>query len=365
MANVMNDAQASESNKTKLHKVNNQIQTVKQNIALNQSKLDSINHQLKNAEETMGTLDRDLRGINKQLDKKNKALNRLYQTRDKYQDQLAKQHKNLNQAITNAYVISQQSTIKVLLNEEDPNEISRMLHYYQYINHAQLSLMVQTKDTLTEINQTTQAIEAKKVALKQLQNQKQHKRSQLKSLQKHRNKLVSTLNNNINSGQGHLKELESNRAQLEKLLNSFARTYPSKFFAHSKGKLIWPTKGSITKSFDSTIKHSQIKLNGVIIRAPEGQNVYAIAPGRVVFANWLRGYGLLLIVDHGDGYMTLYGYNQSLYKKTGDQVQAGELLATVGDSGGQAQSGLYFGVRRNGKPLNPQVWCKASGPRLA
>ncbi|MCK5122394.1 MAG: peptidoglycan DD-metalloendopeptidase family protein, partial [Methylococcales bacterium] len=129
-----------------------------------------------------------------------------------------------------------------------------------------------------------------------------------------------------------------------------------KEFAKLKVKLPWPVKGRLVKKFGA--HRSGSRWDGVLIQAKEGANIKVVTRGRVVYADWLRGYGLLTIIDHGKGYMTLYAFNQSLYKSVGDWVDAGAVIATVGQSGGQSSAGLYFGVRRKGKPVDPVKWCR-------
>ena len=130
-------------------------------------------------------------------------------------------------------------------------------------------------------------------------------------------------------------------------------------FVREKGKLLLPVSGRITDRFGTSRNNGKLRWNGIFIAAPRGAPVRAIHYGRVVFSDWLRGFGLLLIIDHGDGYMSLYGHNQVLYTEVGDWVTAGEIVATVGDTGGQNRAGLYFEIRYKGKPTNPQLWCQA------
>lgn len=133
--------------------------------------------------------------------------------------------------------------------------------------------------------------------------------------------------------------------------------FSNKNFALLRGKLPWPTKGTVLHYFNTTIAKSELKSTAELISAPDEQPVYSVAPGVVVFSKWLEGYGLLIIINHGEGYMTLYGRNHSLYKHEGDQVAAGDLIATVGQSGGYEKPALYFAIRYNAKPLDPNQWC--------
>lgn len=129
-------------------------------------------------------------------------------------------------------------------------------------------------------------------------------------------------------------------------------------FLTLRGRLQWPSRGKLTTRYGSARKVGKLKWQGVNIKAPEGTEVHAISHGRVAFSDWLRGFGLLTIIDHGDGYMSLYGGNQSLFKEVGDWVEAGEVIAGVGNSGGRKNSALYFEIRHNGKPTNPLKWCR-------
>ena len=158
----------------------------------------------------------------------------------------------------------------------------------------------------------------------------------------------------------------ANEKQLERVLNVITESMPEiltepgehKAFASLKGKLYWPALGTVRALFGKPRKVAKIKWNGVIIKARRGNNVRAISHGRVAYADWLRGYGLLIIIDHGDGYMSLYGHNEDIRKETGDWVEEGEIIGSVGNTGGQAKTGLYFEIRHNGKPTNPKIWCR-------
>lgn len=170
-----------------------------------------------------------------------------------------------------------------------------------------------------------------------------------------------------------LRRWETDEKALVKLLIQLQQTLENmpmgegtrKNFAQQKGKLPWPTKGKLVIRYGSSRQVGNLKWQGIMIRASQGQNIKAVSHGRVAFADWLRGFGLLIILDHGDGFMSLYGHNQSLLKETGDWVDPGEPISTAGDSGGQSKTGLYFEIRKNGKPVNPMRWCrKQRGTRV-
>lgn len=162
-----------------------------------------------------------------------------------------------------------------------------------------------------------------------------------------------------------LNTLLANKQALEQLVTQLntpspktpVYQQPSQPFVNMQGKLTWPTVGQITQRFGSSVDQTSVTSEGVFISAPQNQPVRAVYPGRVIFAGWLRGIGMLIILDHGNGYMTLYGHDHSLFKKVGDVVKAGDEIADVGFSGGDQKSGLYFQIRANGQPLNPETWC--------
>ena len=170
---------------------------------------------------------------------------------------------------------------------------------------------------------------------------------------------MSKISEGISNKNIKLQQLLRNKERLEAMINALQResTQASQGFSKKRGGLNLPTDGIISTRFGTQIEQSELRWTGVLIRAKENSPVHAIAGGKVVFAKWMEGYGLLMIIDHGGGYMSLYGRNHYLYKKTGDHVRAGEEIAAVGNSGGFEQPALYFGLRHNGQAVDPLTWC--------
>jgi septal ring factor EnvC (AmiA/AmiB activator) len=192
------------------------------------------------------------------------------------------------------------------------------------------------------------------------------KRVSLQQSRRERNQLLAELNRDIQNTELRLAQLKEDEQSLQELVKRLGRALAkipsprgSVRFAQLKGRLSLPAAGAITAHFGTPRHVGQLKWQGIVINAANGTDVKAVAPGRVVFADWLRGFGLLIILDHGDGYMSLYGYNQDLHKNVGDAVSAGEVIATVGNNGNHNQSGLYFELRHLGTPINPLHWCKS------
>jgi len=199
-----------------------------------------------------------------------------------------------------------------------------------------------------------------------LQKTQHREKAALEKTSRARALVVSRLNQEIHSkGEALVRLLEDER-RLQQVVETIHEAMPEVLtdrgqrpvFGKLKGRLQWPTKGKVRALFGKPRQAGRVRWNGVLIQAREGKEVHSVSHGRVAYADWLRGYGLLLIVDHGDGYMSLYGHNQSLFKETGDWVEAGEVIGSVGKSGGFQQAELYFEIRHNGKPSNPVKWCK-------
>ncbi len=266
-----------------------------------------------------------------------------------------------------AYAMGRQERLKILLNQQDPAVVSRMLVYYDYFNRTRTERMKQISTVLETLQETELALTLEERRLVELQSSELESKQQLDLAQEERMRVVAALNLDLRSKGQRLEGLQQDEAQLQKLLSSLQEELIArplgkldrKLFKSRKGRLSWPSKGRLTAKF-GTARAGNLKWDGVVISAPEGREVKSIHHGRVAFADWLRGFGLLLIVDHGDGFMSLYGHNQSLFKETGEWVEAGEPVALVGSSGGQNNPGVYFGIRYKGRPVNPKAWCKRS-----
>ncbi len=263
-------------------------------------------------------------------------------------------------------MIGRQEYLKLMLNQEDPALVGRTLVYYDYFNQARSEHINQVQLALEKIENLRSEISTETKKLQQTQAKRQAEKKSLEKTYRERALVLARLSRDIKSKDQKLAQMSADEKRLQNLLQAINKAMPDIFaevgqhksFAAYKGKLVWPVRGQVKKLYGKRRKAGKLKWNGVMINAAKGREVHAISHGRVAYADWLRGYGLLLIIDHGDGYMSLYGHNQSLYKETGDWVDVNEVIAEVGDSGGQQSSGLYFEIRYKGKPTNPSRWCK-------
>jgi murein hydrolase activator len=363
IASVLLCSQAfAQSTQTRLSSLKKNIHSVKKQITHDAKKRKHFNAALAKTESHISSLSQQLTLTNADLSSKNKSLKKYQKKSHVLLANINKQQVVLAKQIRSSYMLGQQPYLKLLLNQQNPEKIERMLAYYHYFNKQRLQSIATLQSSLKILSTTLAQINTKKLQLLALISQQKEEQALLGSVQKKRTQLVKDLSLRITSQKTKLAILLKNKKQLERIiakagqqkLNARIRTQR---FDRLKGKLPWPTKGKLIQQFGTQIGKSELRYEGVLIKAPQGQTVRAIAAGKVVFARWLSGYGLLIIVNHGNGYMTLYGRNHATLKHVGDLVKKGENIATVGDSGGYNQSSLYFAIRHNAKPLNPNRWC--------
>ncbi|RLJ22676.1 peptidase M23 [bacterium endosymbiont of Escarpia laminata] len=332
------------------------------------------NSALREAEERIGDLARRVRVIAVSLDRQRQRMAELEQERADARLQLDFHRQTMEQQIRAAYIMGRQEKVKILLNQQDPAVVSRVMVYYDYLNGARLARMNLIRDSLQRLAKIEQALSEEEQRLQQLQAKEAVEREQLERTRVGRERVIAALSVRLRNKGQELEQLKANEKQLSSLLANIQEVLadiPMERLAHKpfgklKGRLPWPSKGRLTASFGSSRQVGELRWDGVLISAPEGREVKAVHYGRVAFADWLRGFGLLLIVDHGDGYMSLYGHNQSLFKETGEWVEPGEVVALVGSSGGRSTSGVYFGIRHNGAAVNPKKWCRRTkGKRIS
>ncbi|MBT5725483.1 MAG: peptidoglycan DD-metalloendopeptidase family protein [Gammaproteobacteria bacterium] len=332
--------------------------------------------------EIEATLERNEQGINKLINEIDTIEKELDNTNDKVSSLTAKQKELLTvkseqqyyieQQIRAAYKIGSQEYLKVLLNQEDPNEIARMLTYYDYFNQARSRQIESYNLTLLDLGRVTQQLAEETVVLGSQRRALGEQQKTLANVQKEKQMTLKALISQIRTAGSALLKLEQDRGSLEQLLGKLEENLgkldaprSAQPFAGMQGKLLLPVAGRISHRFGNQRNQGKLRWHGIFIDAAEGESVHAVHYGRVVFSDWLRGFGLLMIISHGEGYMSLYGHNQALFRKTGDWVSAGEVVAAVGDSGGQDKTGLYFEIRIDGKPNNPQNWCVTREQRAA
>lgn len=379
-------------------KINEANQSIEQ-IKIEREKLIA---QLQEIEKQYGATAGSLRGLGLQISGKQQRLKSISREMEQRQAELKLQSSALARQVKAAFVMGKKEQLRLLLNQQDPALASRMMVYYNYLNKnrldklaaiksniAQLASLEQEKQRETSLlGQAIQSHKTVKVGLNKTKKQRELLLAKLSETFKKKSHQLDQLDENALESQALIDKLQQAALEREKVDNS-GRTAvnqpnpadgfdadgnpvnsnaqkenktaafdvdPGKSFSELKGRLPLPVTGAIVKRFGS--QRAVTRWDGILISANEGTDIRAVTGGRVAFANWLRGYGLLIILDHGHGYLTLYAFNQSLYKKVGEYVKAGTVIAAVGNSGGREESGLYFGIRSKGKPVDPMIWCK-------
>lgn len=324
------------------------ISHIRHDLQQKSNQRDNLQQQLDQIETQYGDVSEQHQQTLQEIAQQKKQIAALERASLVNQKQINSQQQALMEQLRWYYLLQRQGSVKLLLNQQNLSQTERMLYYYKSLNQYRMNTIQQLQNNLTEINQHQQQLYAQYQILQKLQRQQQDEEKNLASMKTNRSQLIAAINQELST---HKKYLEQVLSQL-----SSQPTQGASFLAQ-RGHLPWPTQGVVLHYFNKPIENSELKWNGELISAPDEQPVHAVAPGIVVFSKWLEGYGLLIIINHGNGYMTLYGRNHSLYKHEGDKVEAGDLIATVGQSGGYDKPALYFAIRYNAKPLDPNQWC--------
>ncbi len=354
---------AADKTQEKLSNLNTEIQSLQKGIAQDQSSQKNIESDLKTTEIKMGRLSLSLAKLDKETAQLKTSIARLNQQIASLKNNLSKQEESFGQEMRQIYEFGQDSALKLILNTEAPDDLQRIMQYFRLLNQEKINRMKDIKNNLDHLQTLNQHLQERQVQLQNIRQQEQDLIQNLNQQQLQRQKLISALDDALAAKNDRLKTLQQNKQSLEGLVQQLQKqppinTLPPFSFAKLQGHLPWPVPGSILHRFGTPIEESNLSWSGVLIDTPDNMPVHVIYPGRVVFADWLKGFGLLVIVDHGQDYMSLYARNNALMVKTGDSVTFGQIIAKSGSTGGYSKSSLYFEIRHQGAPLNPEQWCK-------
>lgn len=402
----------SQARQAELRALRGQLDQLKKTLAANETQKAEAADALKDSERAISEANRVLAGLTEERQLTNAELAALEKNIAQSRVGIRKSQEQLTALLRTRYKAGQIEAWRLLLNQQDPNQVSRELTYYRYLSKAQLDLAHTLEQQLAELNRLADEIRQKNEILQRIAREKQRLRSQLIEDQQEKSRVLARLSREISAQRSQLQKLADDEKRMTTLVNrlnnlirqqeaerqkrlarqkaeqerlarqdaarvpgpaassvasksaaSVARvneslpdeSYAGVPFQTLKGRLRLPVRGEVIARFGSS-RAEGATWKGVFIRSAVGQPVKAVAGGRVVFADWLRGFGNLLILDHGSGYLSIYGANESLLKQAGETARAGENIATSGNSGGMADSGVYFELRQNGKPLDPMSW---------
>ena len=340
-----------------------QIDALQQKIHNSTDKNETLMDELGYSEKKINQLNVDLNKINTQIKQLPRAIRCLQQQITDNQNFLKQQQSILSKQIKTAYISGQRDFIKLLLQEESPERLSRFIEYYKSLNSSRHNVIQSIAQKRRKLNQDQSTLKASARKLNDAKQTELRKKGSLENSRDYRKIVLHEMHQELNSDKKQLEALEKNKQALSKVLTRLKHTQSTEkqiLFSTLRHQLALPTRGNIIHKFGENILGGQLSYNGLFIQALPGERVSALYSGDVVFSNWLRNFGLVLIIDHGEGYMSLYAHNETLFKHTGDRVNARETIATVGHTGGRLQNGLYFELRHNGKPINPKSWFRHS-----
>ncbi|HEX7812217.1 MAG TPA: peptidoglycan DD-metalloendopeptidase family protein, partial [Burkholderiales bacterium] len=364
--------------KDQLRELRERIEAVQKRLTESEESRAEAADALKNSERAISETNRKLYQLSGQRRAANSSLSRLQEQARDVEAEIAREQRSLGQLLYRQYLSGQSDAIKLVLNREDPNEIARQLHYLGYVSRARADLLASLRNNLSQLDRLTSETRRKSSELRSLQDEEARQKQRLEKEQAERQRVYAEVSSEILKSRKQLSTLKKDEERLTALMERLAREAaarakkkPGKRLANKalpdantgsgefrqlKGRLRLPVVGELTNRFGSPRQDSGLSWKGLFIAAKAGREVKAVAGGKIVYADWLRGFGNLLILDHGDGYMSLYGNNESLLKQAGEEARAGDTIASVGGSGGNPESGLYFELRYQGKPFDPLPW---------
>jgi septal ring factor EnvC (AmiA/AmiB activator) len=350
-----------------LGRIRSEIDRIRAQVSRDAAERDRLTRELRSAEQAVAGARERLRELQRQRNESRARRNEIEAQGRARERELASERNALAGQLRAAYMIGREEPLKLLLNQRDPARAGRMFAYYGYFGRARAGQIARIREhiaTLAELQAQLDAEERRYAALEQEQKEELQV---LEAARSERSAVLAKVQQESRSRVASLARLRKEQAALERLLRELQRAverFPSDSrepFAKLRGKLAWPVAGRVAARYGET-RAGGLKWEGMLLTAERGAVVRSIYHGRVIYADWLAGLGLLVIVDHGGGYMSLYGHNDALFRRVGERVTAGDSIAAVGDSGGRPRPELYFEIRRNAQPLDPRPWFQKPAP---
>lgn len=355
---------AAPSPQQQLKELEEKIQALQARMVDTRSEYGRLQTQLQQSETIIGKVAKNIERLSQQRREQQQRLNELQEQQKLLRAEHAHQQQTLAQQIRSAYLMGQQNYLRLWLSQQDPFSVGRMLTYHDYFNRSRSAQIATIQNTLSNLHDVQHEIEQQQQRVDGLLNRQGQKKNELQDNYSQRQAILQHLAKELKNQDQALKRLQEDKRQLQALIRDLRPTLEkltipdgkqAVVFSKLKRHLPYPLQGKLLQRYGDK-RIGRLTWQGLLIGAPQGEKVKAVASGRVAFAEWFKHYGLLVILDHGHGYMTLYAHNQSLYIKTGDWVDKETVIASVGHSGGREQSALYFEVRRRGVPVNPLHW---------
>ena len=371
-----------------LQELRSRISTMQKKLAAAEETKSEASDALRESEQAISEANRELRDLTRQARDSGAKLASLRKTSQDTKVRMQSQQEMLGRMLRRQYLQGEPDALRLVLARENPNDMARQLHYLAYIARSRAQLVDGLRSNLAELDQLTREIAEEAEAITRIAKEQATQKKRLENEKRARAQVLTKVSRDIRAQQQQIRVLQNNENRLTRLIDQLTRLVQQQpqrpqrtqkpvqgskprprsdsvpgdsgggSFAAMRGTLALPVRGELGGRFGSPRSDGGITWKGVFIAARNGEDVKAVAGGRVVYADWLRGFGNLLIVDHGDSYMTLYANAEALLKQVGDSIRGGDTVATVGNSGGNAESGLYFEMRHAGKPFDPLTWVK-------
>lgn len=358
-----------------LRELRERIGALKKKLAAAEETRSEASDALRESEQAISEANRELHLLARQSRESGARLNALRKSAAETGTVLNGQQQLLARMLRQQYLQGEPEAFRLILSRVDPNDMARQLHYLAYVARARAQLVAGLRDNLRELDRLQQEIAVAMQAVARIAAEQTAQKKRLETEKRVRADVLARVSRDIHAGRKQIRVLQNNENRLTRLVEQLARlvrkppagrprtrneAVPAdsggQAFATLRGLLALPVRGELGSRFGSPRSDGGLTWKGLFIAARAGEDVRAVAAGRVVYADWLRGFGNLLIIDHGDNYMTLYANAEALLKQVGDRIRGGEAVATVGNSGGNAESGLYFEMRHEGKPFDPLNW---------
>lgn len=351
-----------EAKEAELKQVRSRIESIRKAIHADAERRDSLASELKKADLEIQAAREQLSEIRARRLAAEARLRELQAERASTERQVTAQRDALAGELRAAYMTGREEQIKLLLNQSDPAKAARTMAYYGYFSRARAERITNLNERIAHLDLLKERIAAEAERLKAIEQDNAREVRALADARARRAKTLAQIQSKLNTRSAELAKLEREARALEKLVEELRRAieeFPDLAdlpFNRARGKLPWPVKGKLLARFGQLRAGGPLKWQGILIAAPRGTQVRALYPGRVVYADWLPGLGLLIVLDHGSGYMSLYGHNEQLYRRVGDRVDAGDVLGAVGDAAGVGQPALYLEIRRGREAVDPLPW---------
>jgi septal ring factor EnvC (AmiA/AmiB activator) len=357
----------------KLEALRSRLEGLRAKVAESEESRTEVRDQLRDSERAISEANRALRSLASRRARAEEELKSLAGRSQALEAEIASRREALGRLLALRYLNGEQSAMKLLFSGEEPGRIARELHYYSYVSRAQSEMIGELRANLARLKELEQGTRGRNAEIAAIESARRSERTALIRQQAEHRKVLGQISSQLREQRRQVKHLERDESRLSRLVEELRKllaSAPSRLrndkvpepgaannpLSGLKPGLRLPIRGELTNRFGAQRSDGGPPWKGLFIRSPAGQEVRAVAPGRVVFADWLRGFGNLLIIDHGKSYLTIYGNNESVLKQVGDTVSTGDAVATVGSSGGNMESGLYFEIRHEGKAFDPMRW---------